>query len=77
MKRTLSTLIITAASASTTFAANSANAVEGSGFGLVTLAFLGFFALIIATQLIPGLTLFISGAKGIFGKGNKEAGSHR
>ena len=74
MKRTLSTLIITAASASTAFASASA---EGSGFGFVTLAFLGFFALIIATQLLPGLTLFITGAKGIFGKGNKEVGSHR
>jgi len=74
MKRTLSTLILIAASASTAFAANTA---EGSGFGLVTLAFLGFFALIIATQLLPGLALFITGAKGIFGKGNKEAGSHR
>jgi len=74
MKRTLSTLIITAASASTAFASGAA---EGSGFGLVTIAFLGFFALIIATQLLPGLTLFISGAKSIFGKGNKEAGSHR
>jgi hypothetical protein len=74
MIRTLSTLIITAASASTAFASTSA---EGSGFGFVTLAFLGFFALIIATQLLPGLALFLSGAKGIFGKGNKEAGSHR
>ncbi|MDY0267448.1 hypothetical protein [Trichloromonas sp.] len=74
MKRTLSTLIITAASASTAFASGAA---EGSGFGLVTIAFLGFFAVIIATQLLPGLTLFISGAKSIFGKGNKEAGSHR
>ena len=74
MKRTLSTLILIAASASTAFASGSA---EGSGFGLVTLAFLGFFALIIATQLLPGLALFLSGVKGIFGKGNKEAGSHR
>jgi hypothetical protein len=74
MKRTLSTLTLIAASASTAFASGSA---VGSGFGLMTLAFLGFFALIIATQLLPGLALFISGAKGIFGKGNKEAGSHR
>ena len=74
MKRTLSTLILIAASASTAFASGAA---EGSGFGLVTIAFLGFFALIIATQLLPGLALFLSGAKGIFGKGNKEAGSHR
>ena len=74
MKRTLSTLILIAASASSAFAAN---ANEGSGFGLVTLAFLGFFALIIATQLLPGLTLFISGAKGIFGKEKKEAAGHR
>ncbi len=74
MKNSLSTLTLIIASTSTAFAST---AGEGQGIGLVSIAFLGFFALIIATQLIPGLTLFITGAKGIFGKGNKHAGTHR
>ena len=74
MKNTLSTLTLILTSASTAFASS---ASEGSGTSLVTIAFLGFFALIVATQLIPGLALFVTGARSIFGKDSKHAGTNR
>ena len=70
MKRTLSTLILIATSASTAFASTAA---EGSGFGLVTLAFLGFFALIIATQLVPALMLLVGIVQGATGATDPSA----
>ncbi len=41
---------------------------EGDGTSLITKIFLGFFALIIATQLIPGLILLGSLVKSMFSK---------
>jgi hypothetical protein len=39
---------------------------QGSGTGFVTYLFLGFLALIVACQMIPGLMLFFGMLKGLF-----------
>lgn len=41
---------------------------EPEGSSLVVKIFLGFFALIVATQLIPGLIMLASLLKGLFSK---------
>jgi len=41
---------------------------ESSGNGLAVILFLGFIALIIVGQLIPGVMLFFSMIKGLFKK---------
>lgn len=41
---------------------------EAEGSSLITKIFLGFFALIVATQLIPGLILLGSLIKSLFSK---------
>ncbi len=41
---------------------------EGAGMSLLVKLFLGFFGLIIATQLVPGLVLLASMLRGLFGK---------
>ncbi|KIH75463.1 hypothetical protein GFER_16870 [Geoalkalibacter ferrihydriticus DSM 17813] len=56
--------------------ATSAFAASGGeleGASLVTKIFFGFFALIVATQLIPGLILLGSLLKGLFGKSARQA----
>ena len=45
---------------------------ETMGTSLFVILFLGFGALIIVCQLIPGLMLFCSMMKGLFGKAVKE-----
>lgn len=45
-----------------------ASGAESEGNGLLVTLFLGFGALIIAFQLVPGLILFGSMLKGIFSK---------
>ncbi len=52
------------------------------GNGLLVILFLTFGALIIVFQLIPGVLLFVSMVKGLFGKGKeavavKEGADHR
>ncbi len=42
--------------------------VDGDGTGIMAYLFLGFLAMFIATQLVPGATLFIALIKGLFGK---------
>jgi hypothetical protein len=65
MKAPTNTLIALAASASTAFAANGAQADEP---GILCWAFMGFCAVIVAGQLVPAAMMVIGMAKGIFGK---------
>ncbi len=58
--------------ASTSTALANTNA-EKSGLSLITILFLVFFGLIIATQLFPGLFLFITGVKSLFSKRPRHA----
>lgn len=51
---------------------------EVGGNGLLVILFLGFGALIIVCQLVPGLMLFSSMLKGLFTKSlNKPYAGHR
>lgn len=69
MKNTLqSTITLLIASASSAFASNSSD--SAGGLSIMTILFLGFFGLIIATQVLPGLFLFLTGTKSVFGKRN-------
>ncbi len=75
MKNSLpSAIILLIASASSALASNGAG---NSGLGLMTILFFGFFALVIATQLLPGLLLFIAGTKSLFGKRTGQTASNR
>lgn len=65
--RTLSSQIVPALLGSATVAAAAEN-TSSSGTSPLTILFLAFFALVIAFQLIPGVILFISALKGVFGK---------
>jgi len=69
MKNTLqSTITLLIASASSAFASNGSD--SAGGLSIMTILFLGFFGLIIATQVLPGLFLFLTGTKSVFGKRN-------
>ncbi len=50
-----------------------ANGAESEGLSLLTLLFIGFFALIVVMQLIPGLSLLVSMLAGIFSSGEEKA----
>ncbi len=62
MKRISSSILMTLASSSAAFAANP---VTESG-GLLTTIFVGFFAVVLIGQLIPGLILLGSMIKGLW-----------
>ncbi len=47
-------------------AAYAANGTLGEGAGVLTYLFLGFFALIIVTQLVPAMILFFGIVKSVF-----------
>ena len=68
MKNPVSTILTTLITLTSTTAAWAADLPEKSGFGLLSLIFFGFFAMIIAAQLVPGLILFLSGTKSLFRK---------
>lgn len=68
MKNLVSTLLTTLITLASTGLAWAADLPEKSGFGLLSLIFFGFFAMIIAAQLVPGLILFLSGTKELFRK---------
>ena len=70
MRTLIRTLILILASVAPAFAANGSEA-KGSTFLLVL--FLGFAALIIVFQFIPGLVLFATMLKGLFTKAPKKA----
>ena len=70
MKAILTTLIVTLASVTPALAAD-ANAAKGSSILLIL--FLGFGALIVVFQFIPGMVLFFSMLKGLFTAAPKKA----
>jgi hypothetical protein len=72
MRTLMITVIMTLASVAPAFAA-SGN--EGKGNGVLLVLFLGFAALIIVFQFIPGLVLFASMLKGLFTSAQKKSGS--
>ena len=73
MKNSLpSAIILLIASASSALASNGA---DNAGISIMTIFFLGFFGLIVATKLFPGLLLFITGTKSLFGKRSSQAAS--
>jgi hypothetical protein len=59
--------------AGSTSAAYAATGVQGDGAGILTYAFIGFFALIIVSQLVPATILFIGMVKGLFSAREKDA----
>ena len=59
-----------AGSASAAYAA-SAQSVEGAG--VLTYFFVGFFALIIVSQLVPAMILFFGMVKGLFFRSEKTS----
>jgi hypothetical protein len=69
MRTLVRALLLTLASVAPAFAANG-SIVKGSTFLLIL--FLGFAALIIVFQFIPGLVLFVTMLKGIFTQASKK-----
>lgn len=53
--------------------AYAARGQETEPMGIMTLAFLGFFAVVIVMQLIPGIVLFFSMVYGLFSANRKVA----
>ncbi len=73
MKTTAKIIVsILAGTASAAYAAPGA-ATEGAGF--LAYLFVGFFALIIVTQLVPAMILFFGMVKGLFTQEKKAASS--
>ena len=70
MKALFTTLAVTLASVTPALAAN-ANEVKGSS--ILLFLFLGFGALIVVFQFIPGLVLFATMLKGLFTAAPKKA----
>ena len=54
-------------------ASYAATGVQGDGMGILTYAFIGFFALIIVSQLVPATILFIGMVKGLFSSREKSS----
>jgi hypothetical protein len=50
---------------------------EGDGMSFLGYLFLGFFALIIVSQLVPACLLFYGMVKGVFAGGGEKAGAGR
>jgi hypothetical protein len=69
MRTLIITILVTFGSVATALAAGDSVA-KGSSFLLIL--FLGFFALIVVFQFIPGLVLFFSMLKGIFSAAPKK-----
>lgn len=55
----------------TTSAAYAASAMQSEGAGILTYMFVGFFALIVITQLAPAMVLFFGLIKGLFSRQGK------
>lgn len=67
-------LLITMMAGSTAAAyAASGVQVQGNDVGILTYAFIGFFALIIISQLVPATILFIGMVKGLFSAREKNS----
>ena len=54
-------------------AAYAATGTHGEGAGILTYFFLGFFALIIVSQLVPAMILFVGMVKGVFARPEKSS----
>ena len=61
---------IIAGSASAAFAASGA---QGQETGLLVYLFVGFFALIVVSQLVPAAILFVGMVKGVFVRSEKTS----
>ena len=59
--------------AGSTSAAYAATSVQGEGMGILAYAFIGFFALIIVSQLVPATILFIGMVRGLFSAREKKS----
>jgi hypothetical protein len=69
--KTLQVLIsMVAGSASAAYAATGMN---GEGAGILTYFFIGFFALIIVSQLVPAMILFFGMVKGLLSRPEKTS----
>ena len=47
--------------------------MQGEGAGILAYFFVGFFALIIVTQLVPAMILFFGMVKGLFSSAEKTS----
>ena len=56
-----------------TSAAYAASAQSVEGAGILTYFFVGFFALIIVSQLVPAMILFVGMVKGLFSRPEKTS----
>lgn len=54
-------------------AAYSATGMQSEGAGILAYFFVGFFALIIVSQLVPAMILFFGLVKGIFSRQEKSS----
>lgn len=57
--------------AGSTSAAYAAVGTQNDGAGVLTYFFIGFFALIIVSQLVPAMILFFSLVRGVFSRREK------
>ena len=57
--------------ADSTSAAYAAVSTHNEGAGVLTYFFIGFFALIIVSQLVPAMILFFSLVRGVFSRREK------
>ncbi|MBJ6726302.1 hypothetical protein [Geomesophilobacter sediminis] len=62
MRTTTKALTALIAAATPAYAATG----EANGLGILTIAFIGFVALIVVFQMVPAVTLFIGMVKGLF-----------
>lgn len=53
-------------------AASAAGSAEPGGSSLMMWLFLGFLALVVVLQMVPGVTLFIGMVKGLFGLSKQQ-----
>jgi len=54
-------------------AAYAATGMQSEGAGILAYFFVGFFALIIVTQLVPAMILFFGMVKGLFSSSEKTS----
>ena len=69
MKTTRALISMVAGSASAAYAGAGS---QGEGAGILTYFFIGFFALIIVSQLVPAMILFVGMVKGLLTRPEKS-----
>lgn len=70
MKTMRMLMTMMAGSASAAFAAAE---TQGEGMGILAYMFIGFFALVIVSQLVPAMLLFVGMVKGLFTRSEKSS----